>query len=302
MDKYYNNNELNIETFIEKMEQGDSQTKSDQSENMKKKKIKDLTLKELIMNTKKEITTLIHDLTKREFKIETFTKNDRLFYIGIFLLVVCLLLYILSFIFSSDSKKTDYNFNMPKEIKLNSNIKSNNKNTGDDLGKLNSQIRSLENKLSKSTQKSNSLERRIKELSKTKTTSVDKDIKDLKKQIKLLSKSNNSNNMNDISSKFDKLNGKLDNLNGLKKSVKKVKEQVKNMNSRPPISNQENLNINKSSLPQQSELNAQKSNIPGQNFETLPIINSNLNNFESKRNLSVVPMFNNENAPLKPQW
>ena len=49
--------------------------------------------------------------------IDLFTKNNRLFYVGLFLLLVCGVLYLISFIFfyPSNTQKNDININIPND-------------------------------------------------------------------------------------------------------------------------------------------------------------------------------------------
>ena len=50
---------------------------------------------EIFVNMKDEIFHILHDLITLKFK-SLFTKNNRLFYLGLFTLIICLILYLLS--------------------------------------------------------------------------------------------------------------------------------------------------------------------------------------------------------------
>ena len=74
-----------------------------------KKKIKnihDLTLGEILVNTKNAYLDIIIELLSGDYKdgfSTIFTKENRIFYIGVSLLILSFFIYILSFIFDSDS-------------------------------------------------------------------------------------------------------------------------------------------------------------------------------------------------------
>ena len=82
----------------------------------------DLNIIEIFINTKNEILDLVYEIisfnyaTLQEF-IDLFTKNNRLFYVGLFLLLVCGVLYLISFIFfyPSNTQKNDININIPND-------------------------------------------------------------------------------------------------------------------------------------------------------------------------------------------
>ena len=321
MNTYFDNNELDIDDFNKKFEeiQKNQETTGKEDEdkklnnfknNSKKKKFKDMTLIELITNTKKEIFALTDDLIKRKFKIETFTKNDRLFYLGLFLLAVSILIYILSYLFSSNKKQTDINVNMPNEFKFKSNVKSENdkSNKNDkDFKIFSSQIKNLEKKLSQGNNRSNVLEKKLKELSKTKANSLDKEIKKLKKQINSLTNTSTNNDTKNIDI-LSKIDGKLNNLDNISKSVQKVRNDVKNIKaSNIPLDNGINLDKNVNDINLKKPVNITLNN------DTLPLTNFNNSNLTSRsytggNKLSVAPKIdinkntNYENRPLRPQW
>ena len=133
MDNYYDNNEFDINEFnknFEKIQQDKKKEKELENEKYIKslesevedKKIMDLNIIEIFTNTKNEILDLIYEIisfnysTLQEF-INLFTKNNRLFYVGLFLLLLSGVLYIISFIFfyPSNTKKNDININIPND-------------------------------------------------------------------------------------------------------------------------------------------------------------------------------------------
>ena len=74
-----------------------------------KKKIKnihDLTLGEILVNTKNAYFDILIELLSGDYKdgfSKIFTKENRIFYIGVSLLILSFFIYILSFIFDSDN-------------------------------------------------------------------------------------------------------------------------------------------------------------------------------------------------------
>jgi len=134
MDNYYDNNEFDINNFnmkFEKLQEEKKKKKELESEEYLKKlesngeqdkKIMDLNILEIFINTKNEILDLVYEIISFDYEtlqdfIKLFTKNNRLFYVGLFLLLVSAVLYIISFIFfyPSNSKKNDININIPKD-------------------------------------------------------------------------------------------------------------------------------------------------------------------------------------------
>jgi len=72
----------------------------------KKKNIHDLTLGEILVNTKNSYLDIIIELLSGDYKdgfSKIFTKENRIFYIGVSLLILSFFIYILSFIFDSNN-------------------------------------------------------------------------------------------------------------------------------------------------------------------------------------------------------
>ena len=116
MDEYYDNNDFDVDKFNKTFKE--NQEKKDEKENEEKleylkslenkekvKSITELTLKEIIYNFKNENLDLIYDLftfnysSLNEF-YNLFSKNNRLFYFGLLLLIICFVFYIFLLVFS----------------------------------------------------------------------------------------------------------------------------------------------------------------------------------------------------------
>jgi len=136
MDNYYDNNEFDINEFnqnFEKIQQDKKKKKELENDNYikslesveKEKKIMDMNIVEIFTNTKYEILDLVYEIisfnyaTLQDF-LNLFTKNNRLFYIGLFLLLISGILYLISFIFfyPSNTHKNDININIPNDYSL----------------------------------------------------------------------------------------------------------------------------------------------------------------------------------------
>jgi hypothetical protein len=61
------------------------------------KRVHELTIGELLVNMKDAIFDTIDDLLGFDFSVETFTKNNRLFYLGLFVVLFTLILYIVQY-------------------------------------------------------------------------------------------------------------------------------------------------------------------------------------------------------------
>jgi len=134
MDDYYDNNEFDINKFnlsFDKLQQDKKKKKELEDENYikslesteeKEKKITELNIADIFSNTKNEILDLVYEIISFDYEtlqdfIDLFTKNNRLFYIGIFLLLASGVLYLISFIFfyPSNTQKNDININIPND-------------------------------------------------------------------------------------------------------------------------------------------------------------------------------------------
>ena len=162
MDNYYDNNNFDIDKFNKKFKQMQDEEKNKEKlereeylKNLEEKqeinKITDLTVKEIIINTKNEIFDLIYEIISFDFEgfegfIGLLTKNNRLFYIGIFLLFICFILYFLSNIIYYPNAKKDININIPNDYSFNYKpyeIQTNEQS--EEISKLKKQIELLKN-------------------------------------------------------------------------------------------------------------------------------------------------------------
>ena len=109
MDKYYSNNEFDISKFNSAFEDKQDFKENDKELDTMKKVIEkeqlhDMSLGKILVNMKDEIFGILYDIITINFNssdtfIEIFTKNNRLFYIGLFLIIICIFLYIISYLF-----------------------------------------------------------------------------------------------------------------------------------------------------------------------------------------------------------
>lgn len=164
MDNYYDNNNFDLEKFNKGFENIQSEKKKKERlaqdeylNSLKKvevsKKITDLNISEILTNTKNEVLDLTYDLISFDYDsfddfINLFTKNNRLFYIGLFMLLISCILYIISYIFfyPSDITKNDININIPNDYSFNYKpyeIQTNEQS--EQIKKLNEQIETLKN-------------------------------------------------------------------------------------------------------------------------------------------------------------
>jgi hypothetical protein len=64
------------------------------SENVEKTELYDLTATDLIINAKNALFGFLDDLLDGQFVLSTLTKDNRLFYIGITIIFICLIMYV----------------------------------------------------------------------------------------------------------------------------------------------------------------------------------------------------------------
>lgn len=62
-------------------------------------------LGEILINTKDSLFEILDDILQKRFSPETFTKNNRLFYLGIFIIFVACFVFLYSIITSEESEK-----------------------------------------------------------------------------------------------------------------------------------------------------------------------------------------------------
>ena len=125
MNNFYSNNEFDVNkfnnTFDEKQsvkEEEDQKFLDDKMEVINKKSFGDMRLGSIFSNMKDEVFGTIYDILSFNYDVsysEIFTKNNRLFYLGLFLIIVCIILYLVSYLFYYPKPKD-------KNINLNANI------------------------------------------------------------------------------------------------------------------------------------------------------------------------------------
>ena len=134
MDSYYSNNEFDVGEFNKAFESA-QKIKIDEendeeldllSQEIEKEQLHNMTFGNIFINMKEEVFGTIYDLLSFNYDssiLEIFSKNNRLFYLGIFLILLCFVLYIISYLFFYPKPK-DKNFNLnaniglPKDYKL----------------------------------------------------------------------------------------------------------------------------------------------------------------------------------------
>lgn len=88
------------------------------------KKIHEYTVGELLFKLKDSIFGILGDLLRFRFRLDTFTKNNRLFYLGLLILIIILIIYLFSKNIESENKTCIYNskYNSMFGDKINDNI------------------------------------------------------------------------------------------------------------------------------------------------------------------------------------
>ena len=111
MDNYYSNNEFDINKFNTVFEENQvnlDKKKDNELDGMKqvieKEQLHDMSLGKIFVNMKEEIFGILYDIITINFNsfdkfFEIFTKKNRLFHIGLFLIIICIFLYIISYLF-----------------------------------------------------------------------------------------------------------------------------------------------------------------------------------------------------------
>jgi hypothetical protein len=137
MDNYYDNNNFDLEKFNKRFKEIQNKEKEEEKlereeyiksleKKEENKKITDLSVAEILENTKDEVLDLTYEIISFEYEgfdgfINLFKKNNRLFYVGLFMLIMCCILYLISYIFfyPSDIKRNDININIPNDYSFN---------------------------------------------------------------------------------------------------------------------------------------------------------------------------------------
>ncbi len=97
--------------YINKVRSEERSTEKERLEKLNKefiegKQISDLTFWELFFNMKDAINDVFNDIFQLKFDKNTLTKNNRLFYIGLFLILIVFIVFILDKLFSGGTAKS----------------------------------------------------------------------------------------------------------------------------------------------------------------------------------------------------
>lgn len=79
------------------------------------KSLTELSVTEILINTKDSWFGLIDDLLKGEFNITSFTVNNRLFYIGITIIIIVMIIYLYTLL-EDDSENVKYIYIYPNGL------------------------------------------------------------------------------------------------------------------------------------------------------------------------------------------
>ena len=126
MNNFYSNNEFDINKFnkkfdkIQNVKEEEEQQYLDQQMKIinEKNSLKNMRLGSIFSRMKDEVFGTIYDMLSFNYEnsySEIFTKNNRLFYIGIFLIIICIILYFISYLFFYP-KPIDNNINLNANI------------------------------------------------------------------------------------------------------------------------------------------------------------------------------------------
>lgn len=214
MDSFYSNNEFDITRFNNVFdEQQEKNIKKDKNKEelelmkkvIEKEKLHDMSFGKIFVKMKDEVFGILYDILSLNFDsfdtfTNIFTKDNRLFYFGLFLLIICILLYIVSYLFFYPKKEArdlnvNANLSVPNDYKF-SYYPYNKQNASDiveskkmnnilknQLRNSNRQVSQLRNELNKLSSKMNEINDMDYEID---NQEVDSDIipKEIKDQIK----------------------------------------------------------------------------------------------------------------------
>lgn len=173
MSSYNSNNEFDIYKFNKDFETSQKGNVEEEEiiniEEIENDKLHEMRLGDIFINMKDEVFGIINDIISLNYDnnfSEIFTKNNRLFYFGLFLLIICIFLYFISYLFFYPKPKDrnlniNANLDFPNDYKFNyypykrqdvSEIKDN-RNTintlKSELNISNSKVKYLQRELSK---------------------------------------------------------------------------------------------------------------------------------------------------------
>ena len=127
MNNYYSNNDFDVNQFNKTFEENQKNKINEEEEQeyldkksqiITKKNLGEMRLGSIFSTMKDEVFGTIYDMLSFNYEdsySEIFTKNNRLFYIGLFLIIVCIILYFISYLFYYP-KPEDKNFNLNANI------------------------------------------------------------------------------------------------------------------------------------------------------------------------------------------
>ena len=127
MNNYYSNNDFDVNKFNKTFEENQKNKINEEEEQeyldkksqiITKKNLGEMRLGSIFSTMKDEVFGTIYDMLSFNYEdsySEIFTKNNRLFYIGLFLIIVCIILYFISYLFYYP-KPEDKNFNLNANI------------------------------------------------------------------------------------------------------------------------------------------------------------------------------------------
>lgn len=172
MSSFSSNNEFDIYKFNKEFENSQKDVNEEEIINVEEiedEKLHEMSIGEIFINMKEEVFGIINDILSLNYEnnfSEIFTKNNRLFYFGLFLLIICIFLYIISYLFFYPKPKdknlninanlgipNDYKFNYYPYKRQDVNEIKDNRNTinslRNELNISNSKIKYLQRELSK---------------------------------------------------------------------------------------------------------------------------------------------------------
>jgi hypothetical protein len=76
-------------------------------ENVVRIKIQEQSIIDILIGVKTSLFECLDDLLQHKFSLETFTKNNRLFYLGIAIIFLCLFLYLCDALLDDPENNTD---------------------------------------------------------------------------------------------------------------------------------------------------------------------------------------------------
>lgn len=133
-NNYYDNNNFDIDKFNKLFKENQEKKEEDENKknieylkslenNVEVKSINELTINEIIYNFKNENLDLIYDIFTFNYSsvsefYQLFSRNNRLFYFGLLLLIISIVFYLFVLVFS-ESYNRNINVNIPRDYNFN---------------------------------------------------------------------------------------------------------------------------------------------------------------------------------------